>query len=333
MKNRINVFVMTVLLMLGVIIWLLVRGQKTTTIVTVAAPTASGLAIQARTLPPLAASVESAPVTAAPIAAVPERQAEAIPAAKPAANANGAYTAVEGDTLSNVAAGLLGSDSRKNRNTVAAANPSLAADPDRVLTGKTYFLPAPGADAVSGNAADTVVAPVPDIHASSGPTTQPVISEPKHSDSDRTLKYTAQPGDSVSILAAGLLGGDSKTNRDAIINQNQSLQDNPDHVVAGKTYTIPTHAGLSAAATALPVRPTTQPDADEVVRVGTGRELRYIARPGDSVSKLAAVLLGSDTPANRDAIINQNASLKADPDRVVAGQTYSIPAPAAPIER
>jgi hypothetical protein len=45
------------------------------------------------------------------------------------------------------------------------------------------------------------------------------------------------------------------------------------------------------------------------------------------VSKLATVLLGSDTPANRDLIVSSNFSLKQDPDRLVAGVTYWIPAP------
>ena len=143
-------------------------------------------------------------------------------------------------------------------------------------------------------------------------------------DSDRVLKYTAKPGDSVSALAAGLLGADSKTNRDAIIGENKSLQNDPDRVISGKTYKIPTSTGLSAASVA---RPTTQPDADQLVQIGSNRELRYTARTGDSVSKLAEILLGSDTQENRDAIINNNASLKSDPDRVVAGQTYWIPAP------
>jgi hypothetical protein len=143
-------------------------------------------------------------------------------------------------------------------------------------------------------------------------------------DSDRVLKYTAKPGDSVSALAAGLLGADSKTNRDAIIGENKSLQNDPDRVISGKTYKIPTSNGLSAASVA---RPTTQPDADQLVQIGSNRELRYTARTGDSVSKLAEILLGSDTQVNRDAIINNNASLKSDPDRVVAGQTYWIPAP------
>ena len=150
------------------------------------------------------------------------------------------------------------------------------------------------------------------------------------------MKYTARPGDSVSVLAAGLLGGNSETTRDAIISENHSLQHDPDRLVAGKTYNIPAGNGLSAApgpVAAYPPLPASPPDADEVVRRGAGRELRYTARTGDTVSRLAELLLGSDTRENRDAIINNNVSLKSDPDRVVAGQTYWIPAPAAPVEQ
>ena len=58
---------------------------------------------------------------------------------------------------------------------------------------------------------------------------------------------------------------------------------------------------------------------------------RIPAVVGDNLSKLAKVLLGSDTPATRDAIVKNNASLKSDPDRVVAGQTYQILAPIAAV--
>ena len=51
--------------------------------------------------------------------------------------------------------------------------------------------------------------------------------------------------------------------------------------------------------------------------------------PNDTVSKLAVVLLGSDTPENRDLIIKSNPSLRQNPDHLVAGQTYWIDAPTA----
>ena len=187
----------------------------------------------------------------------------------------------------------------------------------------------PSVPAVSAAAPATAPAPTPVEQtqpqplAAVEPVDAPKVEKP---DTDRVLKYTARPGDSVSALAAGLLGADSKTNRDAIIGENKSLQNDPDRVISGKTYKIPTSNGLSAATVALPA---TQPDADDVIKSGTPRQLRYTARAGDTVSRLAEVLLGTDTQANRDAIIDNNPSLKTDPDRVVAGQTYWIPAPTA----
>jgi len=45
--------------------------------------------------------------------------------------------------------------------------------------------------------------------------------------------------------------------------------------------------------------------------------------------RLATVLLGTDSPANRELIIKNNPVLKKDPDHLVAGQTYWIAAPVA----
>jgi hypothetical protein len=154
------------------------------------------------------------------------------------------------------------------------------------------------------------------------------------------LRYTAKPGDTVTNLAGALLGGETKTNRDAIVNANSSLQADADHVVAGRTYRIPAPDGLSAATQAtaaspasLLARPTTQPDSDDIIQAGSPRSLRYTAKAGDTVTSLAVALLGSDSKANRDAIINTNPSLKTNPDRVVVGQTYWIPAPVAEVQQ
>ena len=51
----------------------------------------------------------------------------------------------------------------------------------------------------------------------------------------------------------------------------------------------------------------------------------YVAQAGDSVSRMAARLLGANTKANRDAIVRANPSLAADPNRVIVGRTYIIP--------
>jgi nucleoid-associated protein YgaU len=52
---------------------------------------------------------------------------------------------------------------------------------------------------------------------------------------------------------------------------------------------------------------------------------RYTAEAGDSVSKMAGRLMGANTRANRAAIIAANPSLQKDPNRVIVGETYTIP--------
>lgn len=56
------------------------------------------------------------------------------------------------------------------------------------------------------------------------------------------------------------------------------------------------------------------------------------ADKGDTVSKFAAKYLGGNTSANRQAIIDANPDLKANPAKIVLGHTYMIPARAASTE-
>jgi hypothetical protein len=143
-------------------------------------------------------------------------------------------------------------------------------------------------------------------------------------ENDGASKHVAQSGETVTSLATDLLGKDSKTNRDAIINANSSLKADPDHLVAGKAYRIPGATDAPAVAAA-PV--VVAPAEKEAVHAEPATELKYTAAPGDTVTNLAGAFLGNDDKAHQAAIINANSSLKADPDRVVAGQAYRIPAP------
>jgi LysM repeat protein len=56
---------------------------------------------------------------------------------------------------------------------------------------------------------------------------------------------------------------------------------------------------------------------------------QYKAEPGDSLSKMALKLMGSNTKANREAIIAANVSLQANPNMVIVGRAYIIPAAGA----
>jgi LysM repeat protein len=74
---------------------------------------------------------------------------------------------------------------------------------------------------------------------------------------------------------------------------------------------------------------TTTNNQPKPTPVATASGKQYKAESGDSLSKMASRFLGSNTKANRELIINANPSLKANPDMIIVGKTYTIPAPGA----
>ncbi|MBA3269239.1 MAG: LysM peptidoglycan-binding domain-containing protein [Acidobacteria bacterium] len=348
MKSRLTLIFAALVILLGAMVWV-VQDRSTAASLMAATPAAPAEPVQPAPAAEPAVSATPVPASIAPPApavvpvappapAVP--QAESAPTVRINRLGHATYVARDGDTVSQLAIALLGSDSKDHRDAVIAANPSLQADPDRVLTGQPYSIASSAAPAAvdaddqqrdaapavasavvaSSSEAARTLHPTPEVNAKAAAVVAP---GPK-------LKYTAQPGDTVRVLASDLLGGDTKQNRDAIIAGNPSLQKDPDHLVAGKNYTIVAPNGLAADPNAPQAKaPTTQPEADEVARLSVGRALRYTAKAGDTVSSLATALLGSDTPANRELIIKSNPSLKQDPDQLTAGQTYWIAAPTA----
>jgi len=237
------------------------------------------------------------------------------------------HTAVRGETVDSLATDLRNKETKSYRDAILDANPSLKANPDKLIAGKTYLIPA-AADVPAADAAPVAVEP----EAAAPLAPSPAIKEPAPAPTAE-LKYTAKAGDTVSNMAGSFLGNADKAHQDTITNANASLKSDPDHVVAGKAYKIPVTDGLTAAAAPAVVetRPAVQPDADTLITAAAPKTLRYTAKAGDTVTSMAIDLLGSNTLENRNAIINTNPSLKRDPDRVVAGETYSIPAPMAPL--
>jgi nucleoid-associated protein YgaU len=119
-------------------------------------------------------------------------------------------------------------------------------------------------------------------------------------------KYEAQPGDSVSRMASRLMGGNTKANRDAILNANPALKENPDRVIVGRTYVIPAapRANPPAAAPIVQAQEATiasAPLADTPVEQLVPIEPAGPSEPGtwytvkadDSLWKIAAEQLGS----------------------------------------
>jgi Tfp pilus assembly protein FimV len=107
-------------------------------------------------------------------------------------------------------------------------------------------------------------------------------------------QYTAQPGDSVSKMAARLMGANTKANRAAIIAANASLQQDADRVIAGETYVIPTASSVAAGKPAAPA--AVMPTAPTVSTDNSGGESDggavYTVQPGDNLWRIAISQVG-----------------------------------------
>ncbi len=100
-------------------------------------------------------------------------------------------------------------------------------------------------------------------------------------------EYKAVDGDSLGRIAARTMGSSKLANRDAIVRANPSLKDNPNLIVAGKVYLIPTAATLAIVPPA-PVAPlkATEPKTEPGV-------YWYTVKENDSLWSIASTQLGT----------------------------------------
>ncbi len=111
-------------------------------------------------------------------------------------------------------------------------------------------------------------------------------------------EYVAQAGDNLSKVAAKTLGSSSKANIAAIIKANPSLEKNPDLIVEGRKYVIPTAATVPTT----PVTVVQAPQAVPVTEVvdplpvsspADGGGSWYVVKDNDNLWKIASDQLGS----------------------------------------
>ncbi len=322
-----NMVLIAFVSMMVLVLLVITHGRSVAQIPLAATQVTKPLATEAAPMP-----VAETPVAATPVATMPS--ATSAPVAAEPIEYKATYTAQWGDTVSNLAAEMPGGNLKSNRDAVIHANESLRQNPDNVVAGTTYAIPAdaviPVPQATMAKEVEAA-APQPTVTAPVAAVEPVVIATPERADE---LTYVARAGDTVSVLANALLGANTKENRDAIVAANPSLQRNPDHLEDGQTYIIPVSESNPLAkgikrpqAVSSNAGEGLSPDADDVISAGSTRDLRYVARPGDTVSTLAVALLGADTIANRVAIVSNNRSLVRDADHVVAGKTYWIAMP------
>jgi hypothetical protein len=128
------------------------------------------------------------------------------------------------------------------------------------------------------------------------------------------LEYTAQPGDTLSRMAGKLLGANTRANREAIVRANPSLQTNPDMIVVGKAYRIP-----SASAAAAPAAP-----APAVPQPGPSGEFWYTVKEGDTLTRIAREQLGAGDSAV-PALVELNRDIIKNPDSLQINSRIRLP--------
>jgi nucleoid-associated protein YgaU len=151
-------------------------------------------------------------------------------------------------------------------------------------------------------------------------------------------EYKAEAGDTLSKLAAKFLGANTKANRDLIIAANPSLKDNPDKIIVGRTYMIPTSAAAASAVatnTTPPApAPTTpmnnaQPAANSTrPATSTDREAGeywYTVKEGDSLWRIAKEQLGKASAVAALKELNKDILGGPEHDQVLVGSKIRLP--------
>jgi LysM repeat protein len=149
-------------------------------------------------------------------------------------------------------------------------------------------------------------------------------------------EYKAQPGDTLSRIAALLPGGATKANRDAVVQLNPTLQKDPNKVISGRTYllpttlaTVPAPAPAAIVQTASPVEPKTVAKADQsekaekpAAKADAGTRV-YVVQKGDTLGRIAVAQLGSAKLVS--AILELNKDVLRDGNHIRADMKLKLP--------
>jgi len=151
-------------------------------------------------------------------------------------------------------------------------------------------------------------------------------------------QYTATDGDTVSRMAGRFMGANTRANRQAIIDANPSLQQDPDRVEVGKDYLIPTktkNASQTASASTTDNAPAASLDAaSNTANSNTSSRSRavgvayYTVKEGDSLWRIANDELDDPSAVDQIKALNRNVLKGSDHETVVPGMKLRLPAKA-----
>jgi hypothetical protein len=150
--------------------------------------------------------------------------------------------------------------------------------------------------------------------------------------------YVAQPGDSLSKIAAHFFGSGIKANRDLIVKANPSLQGNENMIIAGKTYQIPSAAKAQAKAkdvtaatdgATTPVDDSTAKTAsatdEKPAKADSDSGYSYTVQPGDNLTKIARDQVGDIHAIAAIQELNPDKLKGPNHDIVIAGCKLRLP--------
>jgi LysM repeat protein len=163
---------------------------------------------------------------------------------KAAAGSAQAYVAQPGDSLSKIAAKFFGSGTKTNRDLIVKANPSLQANENMIIAGKTYQIPAANKAAAKAKIivarADSAATPTDNTTPSPDSNTDaPKQEKPANGVADAGYLYTVQPGDNLTKIARDEIGDIHAVAAIQELNTDKLKGDNHDIVIAGSKLRLP----------------------------------------------------------------------------------------------
>jgi nucleoid-associated protein YgaU len=146
------------------------------------------------------------------------------------------------------------------------------------------------------------------------------------------VEYKAESGDTLSHIAAKIMGSSSRENVMAIVAANPSLKDNPDRIIVGRKYLIPTSAGSTPVTMNNPIVSEPTP-APSVTRIEAGSasvsheigEFWYTVKPGESLWRIATDQCGKASAVAAIKELNKDLLRGPDHDQVQAGMKIRLP--------
>jgi len=180
---------------------------------------------------------------------------------------------------------------------------------------------APGEEEANTYGRDTVITPAPRVTPSQPVPTQNELTQPRQSEAVVKVGGPAG-GQPPTVIRQSNHSPVKLAQRDAALN------DSTDAPQPGDAPAQVDHAGVPE-----PLANAAQLRNEPLVPVGPGGDAggspaasrKYTAEGGDTLSHMAARFMGSNSKANRDAIIKVNPSLQQDPDKIIVGRSYLIP--------